>query len=310
MSGLSWWQEGDTVNTCRWLLFVYFVIRNSHLWHLLAEGSALPGAGLPGQGAVGPGEPTGPGEPSLPIPLPLCLLQGLCSSALPWPRLPWCHLLAIGSPSQRHSPCPCSPAASCIYLLLIIKDKVPLQLFGAFFGCMEMHRGWWGLVFFGWVLVGLGSASLHTKWQKGRARGTRGRAVGCLVLAPGQDSVAVPSPEKSLALGRVAYGSAGAVMKPLTASSSPGSGGWGASSWGGWCRVPPSPRAGAGGSGCMCLGQCHRCAKQRCTAAQEMAETATGLLVICLSKVVLTSEIVIIINKRTIFIAFSARDNS
>lgn len=65
---------------------------------------------------------------------------------------------------------------------------------------------------------------------------------------------------------------------------------------------PPLPKSRSGGSGCTCLGWCHRSAKQHRTAAQEMAETAAGLLVICLSRMVLTSKIIIIINKRTILL--------
>lgn len=104
-SGASQQREEDTVNTCRWLLFVHFVTRNSPLWHLPGEGSVVPGAGLPGQGAAELGEPL------LPIPLPLRLPQGLSPCPLSRPCSPFpgcwplgaCHRgMALALPAWQH----------------------------------------------------------------------------------------------------------------------------------------------------------------------------------------------------------------
>lgn len=151
------------------------------------------------------------------------------ATVTPSPMCPLTAMLALVLAAGHQEPLPFCPAAFCIYLLSTIKHPVPLQLSGAFFGsgslsgCMEMHG----------VDGGFGCfAECPLK-----------EAVGCLCLAPGQGSMAVSSPEKSLALSCLQLppghsGCSGSLFLRLWVSSScsvPSSGAGG----GDWVHVPP-----------------------------------------------------------------------
>lgn len=181
MPGGSWRREGDAVNTCRWLLFVHFVTQSSPPWHLLGEGSVQLGAGLPGKGLGSPGGWWSP------------------HCATPSPTFPLTFLPALvldhQDPLTGAQPLPSCPAASCIYLLSVIKDPVPSQLFGAFFGsgspsaCMKRHKAVLGGFWLVW------EEPVYTPdGDKPQ------RALGCLGPALGQGDMAVSCLEQSLSL--------------------------------------------------------------------------------------------------------------
>lgn len=91
-------------------------------------------------------------------------------------------------PLRETQALPSCPSASCIYLLSVIKDPVPLQLFGAFFdsgspsGCMTMHRGVLGGFWLVW-----GEPVYTPDGDKLE------RALGCLGLVLGQGAMPLPA---------------------------------------------------------------------------------------------------------------------
>lgn len=244
MPGGSWWQEGDAVNTCRWLLFVHFVTQIVPLgicWVKALLSWAL--------GCLGRGSATPP---------PTILL-------IPMPAL----VLDHQDPLREAQPLPSCPSASYIYLLSVIKDPVPLQLFGAFFGSgspsggMTMHRG----VLDGFWLV-WGEPVYTPDGDKLQ------RALGCLGLVLGQGDM--PCPALMGFSGR------------LCVSSS--------------CRVPALQLQEGERTDVpwalptLCQAEPHR-------TAQEMTARA-GVPVVCLRKTILTSTIMklLVINKRRILL--------
>lgn len=129
---------------CRWLLFVHFVTQSSPPWHLLGEGSAQLGAGLPGQGQA---------EPSL------------CHSISYIPS----HAHARPAPGPSGSPHRGTALAllptSILYLPAVSnKGSSTFAAVGGFLWLwftLWVHENAQGC--FGWVLVGLGRAGLHTR---------------------------------------------------------------------------------------------------------------------------------------------------
>lgn len=141
---------------------------NSSPWHLLVKALLSWALGCLGRGWQSPRCATPPPTfPLMPMPAPVLDHQ---------------------DPLREAQPLPSCPSASCIYLLSVIKDPVPLQLFGAFFGsgspsgCMTMHRGVWGGVWLVW-----GEPVYTPDGDKPQ------RALGCLGLVLGQGDMPCPA---------------------------------------------------------------------------------------------------------------------